>query len=89
MSSYRIYLDILRHELYSPLEWFYLYVGSAVGNAVLFQRIKTYFRWIRGCADSTDHAAIHKAGGAHAEAMLDLNVNIQFVILAKFSRKNS
>jgi len=84
--SWGVYLDVLSNGL--------RYVGSATKKGTLdkgsstmglWNRISTYFRWVRRRLLPQYQERIAKDGGAHGKAILDPNVTIQFVILARFS----
>ncbi|KAL8920348.1 MAG: hypothetical protein Q9208_006319 [Pyrenodesmia sp. 3 TL-2023] len=84
--SWGVYLNILTKNGQSALEWFRLYVGSALGKNGLWGRIKTYFYWVKTRDSGRSTAYYRKSGGAHAAAVLEPGTQIQFVKLAKFPK---
>lgn len=88
--SWGVYMDILTNLI---KDWYQLYVGSGTtkgtpdrpGSSGFWRRICTYFKWIENRIFPAKHEQIIKEGGAHGHAMLDSNVQIQFVKLARFS----
>lgn len=89
--SWGVYLDLLTKGTLA--RWFQLYVGSATSVAGVgmskcgfWKRIQTYFNWVKNRIFPDRHAAIIKTGSAHGKAVLDPEVQIQFVKLARFSK---
>ena len=85
-----VYLDILTRSDRSPEDWHRRYVGSATSKSDkkctgLWNRIRTYFGWIKDRNVSAKRDKIIETGGAHGRCCMEDNVEIQFVILAKFS----
>lgn len=85
--SWGVYLDVLTRTEQSPGFWYSLYVGSTcslTGKKGFWNRIGSYFRWLKKQPFPWLHDKIIKNGYAHARAVLQPGTKIQLVKLAKF-----
>ncbi|KAG6997804.1 hypothetical protein G7Y79_00037g073220 [Physcia stellaris] len=87
-ASWGVYLNILT-KITDP-DWYRLYVGSATAKGPNFaargfrSRIGKYYGWVRNRLNPERQETIRK-NGEHGRAVLDPDVDIQFVKLALFS----
>lgn len=86
--SWGVYLNILTKP---GQDWYRLYVGSATATgdkSGFWRRIGTYYNWIKIRMDPAKQRVLEE-GGAHGRAVLNPEVQIQFVKLAIFSANTS
>jgi len=84
--SLGVYLNILTK---AGQVWYRLYVGSATATSKkttgFWSRIRTHYNWTKIRMDPAKREKVRKTNGAHGRAVLDPEVQIQFVKLAIFS----